>query len=148
MHLPTHLSKDLIRSVFTPKVFWKKNRVLQRDIILSPSGVIFKPTRAAQKGTFMANPWQLVGGWTNPFEKYAQVKRGSSSPSFGVKIKKYEQNHHPGFLRSEILTRLTPQVLNVMPDTSFLCQPVGALHVYVSPARESSNQKGMHSSFL
>ena len=28
----------------------------------------------------------LVGGWTNPFEKYSS-KMGSSSPIFGVKIK-------------------------------------------------------------
>ena len=36
----------------------------------------------------------LVGGWTNPFEKY-NVKMGSSSPSFGVNIKKYLSCHHP-----------------------------------------------------
>ena len=28
----------------------------------------------------------LVGGWTNPIKKYAQVKMGASSPSFGVKM--------------------------------------------------------------
>ena len=32
----------------------------------------------------------LVGGWTNPSEKYATVKMGSSSPRIGVKIKKNE----------------------------------------------------------
>ncbi len=36
---------------------------------------------------------ELVGGWTNQSEKYATVKMGSSSPSFGVKIKNI-WNHH------------------------------------------------------
>ena len=33
----------------------------------------------------------IVGGVNmfNPFEKYAQIKMGESSPSFGVKIPKY-----------------------------------------------------------
>ena len=30
----------------------------------------------------------LLGGWTNPSEKYAKVKMGSSCPRFGVKIPK------------------------------------------------------------
>ena len=34
---------------------------------------------------------QLVGGWTNPSEKYAQVKMGLSSPIFGV-LKKHIWN--------------------------------------------------------
>ncbi len=34
--------------------------------------------------------------FTNPFKKYAQVKMGSSFPSFGVKIK-HVWNHHPVF---------------------------------------------------
>ena len=34
---------------------------------------------------------QLVGGWTNPSDKYAQVKVGSSSPIFGV-LKKHIWN--------------------------------------------------------
>ena len=39
----------------------------------------------------------LVGGWTNPFEKYAR-QIGSSSPRFGVKIKNI-WNHHLAFSR-------------------------------------------------
>ena len=31
----------------------------------------------------------LVGGWTNPFEKYAQVKLDHETPRIGVKVKKY-----------------------------------------------------------
>ena len=34
----------------------------------------------------------LVGGWTNPFEKYES--KWESSPKFGVKIKNV-WNHHP-----------------------------------------------------
>ena len=30
----------------------------------------------------------LAGGWTNPFEKYVQVKLDRISPIFGVKMKK------------------------------------------------------------
>ena len=38
----------------------------------------------------------LIGGWTNPFEKYGQVKMGSSSPIFGVNMKQmFELNNHP-----------------------------------------------------
>ena len=33
---------------------------------------------------------KLVGGWTNPSEKYYLVKMGSSSPMFGVNIKIFE----------------------------------------------------------
>ena len=32
---------------------------------------------------------ELVGGWTNPFEKYESVKLDHETPRFGVKIKKY-----------------------------------------------------------
>ena len=37
---------------------------------------------------FIMSNQLLVGGWTNPSEKYAQVKLDSSSPRFGVKIPK------------------------------------------------------------
>ena len=40
----------------------------------------------------------LVGGWTNPFEKYAIVKLDHETPIFGVKIKKNMWNHHPGLI--------------------------------------------------
>ena len=35
----------------------------------------------------MFGPFNLVGGWTNPFEKICESQNGSSSPGFGVKIK-------------------------------------------------------------
>ena len=38
---------------------------------------------------------QLVGGWTNPFEKYAQVKMGDFLPQFSRWKKKYWSCHHP-----------------------------------------------------
>ena len=37
---------------------------------------------------------KLVGGWTNPFEKYERQNGWKSSPSFGVNIKSV-WNHHP-----------------------------------------------------
>ena len=44
-------------------------------------------------GFFSLETKLLVGGWTNPFEKYANVKMGSSSPSFGVKLKNIWHHH-------------------------------------------------------
>ena len=36
------------------------------------------------------DPYKLVGGWTNPFDKYApENSKWESSPIFGVNFKKY-----------------------------------------------------------
>ena len=43
-------------------------------------------------------PLLVAGFWTNPFEKYAVVKMGSSSPKFGLKIKMSFENHHRRWL--------------------------------------------------
>ena len=40
--------------------------------------------------------WNLVGGWTNPSEKYYIVKLDHETPRFGVKMKKYLSCHHLG----------------------------------------------------
>ena len=47
------------------------------------AGVAYKKPQVERLPT---SKKQLIGGWTNPSEKYAIVKMGASSPRFGVKI--------------------------------------------------------------
>ena len=64
-----------------------------------------------------------VGGWTNPFEKYAQVKMASFSPKFGVK-KTCIWNHDPEYV-SQKKTLQKSHALKILLDLfepDFICQ--------------------------
>ena len=57
-----------------------------------------RPETEATSATtgILSKTYVLVGGWTNPFEKY-ESKWESTSPGIGVKIKKTWWNHHHSF---------------------------------------------------
>ena len=66
-----------------------------RSLILSkPSPAIFYTSKRMFHMKFQPQRLDLVGGWTNPFEKYANGF-SSSSPNCGVKIKRYLSCQHP-----------------------------------------------------
>ena len=78
---------------FTISVIFRFQPLIFRGVSMSPTsfGLAFGPaslTNAAADliGWRIWEPIRQVGGWTNPFEKI-WVKMGSSSPSFGMKIK-------------------------------------------------------------
>ena len=45
----------------------------------------------------------LVGGWTNPFETYAEVKLDHETPRFRDENKKYLSCHHLDFVGGGVL---------------------------------------------
>ena len=61
-----------------PQVLFFDNKSLHRNLE--------KTTKHIQKN--------LVGGWTNPFEPYAQVKLDHETPKNRVENKKYLSCHH------------------------------------------------------
>ena len=63
----------------------------------------------------IAHLFSLVGGWTNPSEKYA--RQNGNLPQIGVKIQNI-WNHHPGFLFSVTKTHGVPRCYNPCVDQS------------------------------
>ena len=74
---------------------------VKTSAFLKPNSSGVSTCRFIRFNTFLPSPSCTSGWWffINPFEKYAQVKMGSSSPRLGVKNKKYLSYHHLEYLR-------------------------------------------------
>ena len=64
-------------------VFWGYHHLRKHPYIVC---ILFLGDVRFDKARFMRSCF-LAGGWTNPFEKYAEVKMGSSSPRVAVHSK-------------------------------------------------------------